>query len=43
MQQQQRQQRALLAPSERDPVALVEDLQRAKDAELHMVSEPGPG
>src|SRR5918996_4427123 len=35
MQQQQREQRALLASTERDHAALVEDLERAEDAELH--------
>jgi hypothetical protein len=35
MQQQQREQRALLAPAERHHTALIEDLERAEDAEVH--------
>ena len=35
VQQQQRQQRPLLAPAERDRAALVEDLERAENAEVH--------
>ena len=38
MQQQHRQQRSLLAATEGDPAALVEDLERTEDAELHASS-----
>ena len=45
VQQQQRKQRARLAPRERERAALVEDLERAEDAEVHCNRgrEPAPG
>jgi hypothetical protein len=36
-QQQDRQQRALLGPAEREPVTVLADLEWAKDAEVHLV------
>jgi hypothetical protein len=42
VQQKQGQQRPLLAPSKRDRAALVEDLQRAEDAEIHRQREREP-
>jgi uncharacterized membrane protein len=41
VQQQQRQQRPLLAPPKRDRAALVEDLERAENAELHAGTRAG--
>jgi hypothetical protein len=43
VQQQQRQQRPLLAPTKRERAALVEDLERTEDAEVHASAGCGSG